>query len=231
MTLLSIVQDACNDIGFPVPATVVGNAEAAQYFRLANREGEALSRFQWEILTKEHTFLLTEADQDYALPSDFRYIIDTTQWNRDNQRAIIWINSVQWQFFKSWTTVNGLNLRARIRNNEFEFEQALTSSDTGKTVAFEYVSKNWAQSVGSVAQQKFALDDDSALLDEELMTVGLIWRFKKAKGLEYMADLAEYNLLVKQHKARDGGSPYVRLGGAGREHLGVNTPEGNYPSS
>ena len=231
MTLLTIVQDACADIGFPEPTTVVGNAEAAQYFRLANREGEALSRFQWEILTKEHTFVLVTADQDYALPADFRYIIDATQWNRDNQRALIWINSTQWQFFKSWTTVNGLNLRARIRNNEFEFEQALTSSDNGKTIAFEYVSKYWSQTTGGTDQQKFAADDDVSNLDEEIMTLGLIWRFKKAKGLEYMPDLMEYNLQVKQARARDGGSIYVRTGYAGREHLGVNTPEGNYPSA
>jgi len=171
MTLLTIVQDACADIGFPQPATVVGNAEAKQYLRLANREGEALSRDMWEGLINEHTFALVTGDQDYALPTDYRFIIPNTQWNRDNNRALLWINSEEWQFFKSWTTVNGLNLRARIRGGMFEFEQEILAADNGKTISFEYVSKYWAEDSGGTDQQKLTADDDSPLLDEELMTL------------------------------------------------------------
>ncbi len=89
MTLLSIIQDACNDIGFPPPATVVNNTDALQYLRLTNRAGEALSRWPWEELIKEGTITLVAADQDYALPTDFRYIIPETQWNRDDKRQLI----------------------------------------------------------------------------------------------------------------------------------------------
>jgi hypothetical protein len=232
MTLLSIVQDAVDDIGgFDVPATVVGNTDARQYLRLLNREGEALSRHPWEILIKEDTITLVTADQDYALASDYRYMIPHTQYNRDDQRPLIWINSREWQFFKGWTTVNGLNLRARIRNNELEFEQTITSGDNGKTIAYEYVSKNWTLTSGAAAQQKFAADDDTSVLDEELLTLGLIWRFKKAKGLEFQTDLMEYSNQVKLALARDGGSRDLELGRDARQHLGVNTPEGTYPSA
>lgn len=231
MTLLSIVQDACDDVGFPAPASVVNNSDADQYLRLLNREGEALSRHPWEALILEHTFDLVASTQEYVLPSDFRYILPMTQWNRDNKRRLIWINSEEWQFFKGWTTVNGLNLRARIRDEQFEIEQTVTSGDAGTTIAFEYVSKYWTENASSTAQQKFAADTDTSVLDEELLTLGLIWRFRKAKGLDFQADLAEYNYQVKLAKARDGGSRKLRMDGNIKHHLGVNTQEGDYPSS
>lgn len=232
MTLLTIVQDAVEEIGFGTkPATVIGNTDqvATQMFRLLNREGEYLSKYQWQALKKEHTFTLVTSDQDYALPTDFRYIIPASSWNRDNQRIIIGpLTSSEWQWFKGWTTVNGLNLRARIRNNTFEFEQEILSSDNGKTIAFEYMSKYWTESVASVAQQKFAADDDTSILDEELLTMGLIWRFRKAKGLEFTADLAEYTKLVREAKARDGGAQVIRASRRRNVYLGANTPEGNF---
>ena len=231
MSLLSIVQDACDDIGFPAPDSVVGNSEASQYFRLLNREGEALSRWPWEILVKEELTTMVAGDQDYALPSDYRYIIPTTQWSRDDQRNLIWINSQEWQFFKGWTTVNSLNRRARIRNNQLEFEQEVLAGDAGKIIAYEYVSKFWSQTSGSVAQQKFTMDTDTGLLDEELLTLGLIWRIKKAKGLDWQPDFQEYQLQVDLAKARDGGMRNMRMNENVMSHLGVNTPEGNYPSA
>ena len=229
MTLLSIVQDACDDIGFPDPSTVVGNSKAGQYLRLANREIEALSKHPWEVLVKEHTFDLVAADQDYALPADYRFLVPSTQWNRDSQRRIVWITSEEWQFFKGWTTVNGLSLRARIRGGEFEFEQTIASGDAGITIAYEYVSKYPVETSGGTAKQKFTVDDDVSLIDEELVTLGLIWRIKKAKGLDWQPDFSEYKYQVDLAKARSGGSRKLMLGKSLHASLGVNTPEGNYP--
>jgi len=65
MTLLSIVQDACNDIGWTSPSSIVGNSEATQFLRLLNREGQALSKWQWQALVKEDTITLAATDQEW----------------------------------------------------------------------------------------------------------------------------------------------------------------------
>ena len=231
MSLLSIVQNACNEVGFPSPSAVVGNSDAAQYLALVNREGESLSRHPWQNLIKEHTFTLVTSDQDYALPTDYRYLIPSTQWNRSSKRRVIWITSEEWQFHKGWTSVNGLNLRARIRNNEFEFEQTIAAGDNGKTIAFEYVSKYWTETSGGTEQQKFAADTDVGRVDEELLTLGLIWRFKKAKGLPYADDFGEYSKQLRLLKSRDGGARKINFGRPPDAILGVNTQEGDYPAS
>lgn len=232
MSLLTICQNAAKEVGFSAPSTIVGNTDqtAMQLFRLANKEGEILSRDDWQILKKEETFTLVTSTQTYDLPSDFRYIIPSTTWNRDNRRMVINpLTSEEWQFLKGWTQIQGLNLRARIRNNKLEFEQTITSADNGKTIAYEYISDYWAQTSGGTAQAKFQADSDTALLDEELITQGVVWRFEKAKGLDFQANYIDYMNLKKKILARDGGSRKLFFGeGEFTGKLGINLPDRGY---
>lgn len=232
MTLLSICQDVADEVGFKQPTSIVGASDnlARQLLRLANREGRELSQAgPWEALVKEYTFTLATSDQDYALPSDFRYIIPSTTWNRDNKRIVINpVSSQEWQFLKGWTAIQGLNLRARIRDGQLEFEQTITSADNGKTIAFEYVSKYWAESSGGTAQEDFAADTDVSKLDEELVTQGVVWRFKKAKGLDWQPDFQTYTNLKNKQMARDGGSRILRLSQPAEAALGVNVSDRGY---
>ena len=233
MSLLSICQDAAIEIGFPSPGMVVGSTDSntLQLFRLANREGHDLSQAaDWQALKEEHTFTLATSAQDYALPSGFRYIIPSTTWNRDDKRLVINpISSQEWQFLKGWTAIQGLNLRARIRADQLEFEQTITSSDNGKTIAFEYISSYWCESSGGSDQSAFAADTDVSKLDEELMTQGVVWRFKKAKGLDWQEDYQFYQRLRDTQIARDGGSRRIRFcSSAFGEGLGVNVSDRDY---
>lgn len=232
MSLLTIVQNAVDRIGFgSTPSTVIGNTDktAKQMLALVNQEGIALSKFKWEALVKEYTFALADGDQDYATPAGFRYMIPDSTWNRDSKRPVRTpITSQEWQFYKGWSTVTGLTLRARIRNRELEFDQDITSADTGKIIAYEYVSSYWVEDVGSTAKGSFTVDTDTGILDEELLTLGLIWRFKKAKGLVWQEDFLDYKNEVSQARARDGSSRSLNLGSRLSAGLGSNIPEDGY---
>lgn len=234
MSLLSICQDAVQEIGITAPTTIVNNQDtnAKQLLRMANKESEILSQFgEWQILKKEHTFTLVTSDQDYALPADYRWIVPSSTWNRDNKRIVISpVTSAEWQFLKGWTTISGLNLRARIRNDQLEFEQTITAADNGKTIAYEYLSKYPVDiAAGGTPKQFFTIDTDVSLLDEELITQGVKWRFKKEKGLDWEEDFAEYKELRKKQLARDGGARVVNMGrGQFGGELGVNVSDRNY---
>lgn len=232
MSLLTIVQNAVNEIGFgDAPVTVVGNTDKTptQMLSLLNREGESLSRYNWEALVKEHTFTLTASDQDYATPAGFRYMIPDSIWNRDSKRPVRSpLTGQEWQFYKGWSTVTGLTLRARIRNKELEFDQEITAADDGKIIAYEYVSSYWTEDSGGTGQGKFADDTDVAILDEELLTMGLIWRFRKAKGLEWESNYLDYKNEVNRAKARDGSSRTLNLNKYTNAGLGANIPEDGF---
>lgn len=229
-SLLTICQNVADEVGFSRPATIVNNTDATakQLYRLANRTGHALKRVGWQVLRADHTFTLVTGTQTYALPADFGFIVPNTTWDRSKDREVLNpLSAQQWAFSKGWGLVTGINRRARIKGNLLEFDQTITSADNGNTIAFEYVSDYWAESSGGTDQAEFSADTDVSKLDDELMTLGVIWRFKKAKGLDYADDFAEYSGLLKRLKATDGGATSLSLNAA-RMSLDPNIPEGNF---
>jgi len=224
--ILDICQNAARACGFGSPAQIVGSTDktAMQLLSLANREGEFLStQKDWSELKSEHTFQLATADQEYTLPDDFRWIIPGTTYDRDNDRIVLNpVSSQEWQYLKAWTSIGGLTRRARIRANQLEFEQTITASDNGKTIAFEYLSSYWAQTSSGTAKRRFTLDTDIFRLDDELMTLGIIWRFRRAKGLGFEDERAEYLSQLNIHKSADGGSRTLDMSSSTLR--GINNP-------
>jgi len=232
VSLLTICQEAAVASGFPKPNTIISNAngDAVQLLTLAKLEAEKISKVRnWSVLVKEGTITLVTSDQDYALPADFRWIVPQTTWDRTNQRIVLNpINGEEWQFLKAWTAVAGLNRRARIRAGQLEFEQTITSTDNGNTIAFEYLSTYWADIAATgTPKATFTLDDDIFRIDEHLLTLGLIWRFRRAKGLSFEDERAEYVAEVMQEKATDGGARRLNMG----ERSLYDLPNPNLPES
>src|ERR1700751_1508769 len=100
---------------------------------------------------------------------------------------------------------------------------------SGDSYYFEYQSKNWCtDSTGATKQSAFAADADVALLDEDLLTDGLVWRFKHAKGLEYAEDFATYQRDVTNAITRDTERPSLNMGRTDSSPTGVVIPIGNW---
>jgi hypothetical protein len=233
VTLLTICQDAASEIGFPSPSTIISNsdANAKQLLRLANREGKILSRATgWQALRTVHTFTLATGDQDYALPSDFGWIIPTTTWNRSTKNYVLNpVTPQEWEYLQAWSGATGLNLYARIHGSQLVFQQEITAAQNGETIAYEYISNKWCQSALSVAQAAWTADTDTAKLDEELITQGIVWRFKKAKGLDWEGDFLEYKNQRDKLVARDGGMRKLSFGCSETSApIGVNVPDQGY---
>lgn len=236
MSLLTIAQDAANEVGFNSPGSLIGNTntDATRLLRLCKKEGRTLAQSTpaFQILEKTGSITLVTGDQDYTFPADLKYIIPDTTWDRtDARRVINPITPNAWQFYKAWNTVSGLNFRARIRNNQLEFEQEITAADNGKTIHFEYISKYWAISLGTgdADQTEFLNDTDTTVFCEELFTQGVIWRLEKSLGLEWQSDFSLYEKLKRTQLARTKGSRMIDMAGDNfGQYLGVNVPDDNF---
>ncbi len=106
----------------------------------------------------------------------------------------------QWQETQA-SLVTMVNPAFRIRGNRFLISPTPNSVET---VAYEYISKNWCQSEGGTGQSEWAADTDVGLLDEELMKLGVVWRFKAKKGLDYAEDMNSYEIKVNKAILKDG---------------------------
>jgi hypothetical protein len=236
MSLLTIVQDVCGEIGIPIPASVVGsNSELVQQlFRLAKREGEQLSSgasvglsYDWTELQSEATWTSTATELQGALATlapGFRYIINDTIFDRTEQ----WqqpgpLSPVVWQWRKA-ATASGPYPEWRIRAGGLYMYPVPSA---GHTMAFEYASSYWCQDSSGTAKVTWTADDDTARLDEEWFKLGLIWRWRKAKGLDYAEDFRSYQITVTHAMGRDGGKPRLTMDNK-REWPRVVTPEGNW---
>jgi hypothetical protein len=233
MTLLTICQDAANEIGVPSPNAVIGSTDttAIQLLAAANREGKNLvTGYDWEVLVKEenHTAIANESQGRLsAIATDFERFSNNTMWNRTSDRKFYGpLNNTEWQTLKG-SVQSGITNYFRIRGGKLLMNPVPT---VGDAIYFEYISEWWVDTTGNgdANANRYAADANTTILDENLITLGVIWRFLKQKGLPYDNQLQEYQIKLFEKQAKDGAKPIIRMSGSSRLFLPVNEPEGNF---
>jgi hypothetical protein len=233
MSLLTVVTRFCERINLNSPATVYGSTDPqiSQIKALLEAEGNDLAkRGDWNELTCEavHTTLATESQGAISTVASngFRNIKPDTLWDRTLKLPLYILDDVQWQAQKGFATTSP-NYSVRLRGG------LLLSTPipaAGNTWAFEYFSKNWILGIdGTTYKQYFTLDTDTMLLPEELLTLGLIWRWKKEKGFDYAEDFRTYESQVNQALGSNGLKKSLNMTGnqTGRQPH-IATPQGNW---
>jgi hypothetical protein len=240
MSLLSTVQAACRLLSIPVPSVVSTSTDTQiqLLFELANEEGqEQARRYDWSLLTREWTFTSSaQTAQVGALPPDFDHFLHDTMFDRTTRRQVIFpITPQVWQAIQSQPQLNRVFLAGRLRGNGTTTPPSIAfiitpTPSSGDTVAYEYVTDNWATDAGGSPQTAYMTDTDVALLDESLIKLGLRWRFRKSKGLDYAEDFRTYETQVTIKEARDGGSTQLNTTGQTvYNNFWPNLPLGNFP--
>lgn len=86
---------------------------------------------------------------------------------------------------------------------------AMPVSDTAR---FYYVSNAYAAKVDGTPQTAFLADTDTFALDERLLRLGIIWRWRADKRLEYAEDLKNFEIAKNAAMGKDKGSQVVVIG-------------------
>jgi hypothetical protein len=203
MSLLSICQNASDEIGTGTrPASLIGSLDpdAQLFLRIANKVGEYLKDCAvWSKLRKERTFTgISGEEQTGILPDDFDRFVAETFWNRSVPVLMVGpIGAVRWQSEKANSYAGSTPLFA-LRGGSVFVIPALIS---GESLAFEYVTTEWCKT-GATGNTAWATDDDTAVLSEELFTLGVIAGHYYAHGLPQYPGAAgafqdRINLLLK----------------------------------
>jgi hypothetical protein len=232
MSLLSLIQGACGELNLAQPTAVVASTDlqTRQLLALAKKEGKELARrFNWELLKKEGTFTTLAAETQVTSITttftSFGRIIDNSMWNRTQSRPVRGpLSDQQWQRRLAAAAQVGVEFYFRIRGGSILFNPLPPAGDS---IYFEYVSNKWCQSAGGTAQVDWAADTDTGIIDEEIMRLGVIWRFRKAKGLDYSEEFRTYELALEQVFGPDGGNDVLNMEGVPDE-WGVNIPDGSW---
>lgn len=239
MSLLSIVSDALDGISsIRIPTSIVGNSDptARTCFRLVNKLGRGLMRdYDWQELKVDYTFNTAVNQQGYALPADFKRFSPLTFWDRTDRWPLLGpASDVEWQTLLGRLNPGGSRFWYRLVDGQLLF---FPTPQSIVEIAYTYQSKNWCQSSsgdgtpdGADAQAAFEADTDSALLDEELLTLGLEYEFRAVKGLPSQAALDEFNEALDDLKAADQPSGMIDFGGSDflRRSRWPLLPDGNF---
>lgn len=222
MTVLEIVRTVCGVIGLSQPNSLIGTTDlqVIQLRELLNKEGSELaarSSQGWQALNAETTFITVAAEDQGTLETiigasnAFRHILNETIWNRTAKTPVFGPRgAAAWQGIK---TINftGPFPEYRIRGDHLYF---IPAPSAGDTCAFEYASRNWLEGSDGSRRSSITEDEDESLLDSEIVRLGLEWRWRKAKGLDYSQDFEDYEARVVDALARDGTKPRLNLAGS-----------------
>ncbi len=216
LTCLQIIQAACKRIGIlsPNAAVTATDQQIIQLVSLAEEEGQELAtRYAWQALQTEATFTTVAAQVQTtlaAITSGFDYIVNDTIWNRTLRRPVYGPKSQQdWQQDKA-NQINGPFNSFRIINDIINF---YPDPAAGQVCYFEYQSRAWVNLAAGGTAETWAADGDTPRLDGQLMVLGVIWRWKAAKGLDYAEDYAKYERRVADAMGRDAGKATLDLTG------------------
>lgn len=214
MTFLTAAQSAAIRLISKKPTTFFSATDAfsLEICDLANEIATDLMKSQeWRVLTT-----LKEMNGDgtvtaFDLPDDFDRLtvggrVFRGKWPEWDYAPVQDLN--QWR-----DLVNGEPTVSPgfwiILGGQMQFQPAITA---GETAQFYYISKNIVASKAGAPQAQFLKDDDTLRVDERLLTLGLIWKWRENKGIPRPGDQENYEKALSEVTGKDRGSQIIRVG-------------------
>lgn len=208
MTILSVIASASTRIIGTAPASVFSSTDQVVVEMrdlVQDVAAEIVDAGEWRALTKIATLSGAET---VPLPADYgrmcvgQGMLDPASW--------FWGYSVFADASEYLMAVNGqIPVDGPggwiILDGAFKFWPVPSGGAT-----FPYISKACVRPVSGASKATFDTDTDSFILPERLLTLGLIWRYRAQKGLDYTEDLATYSAALDKALNDDKGARILR---------------------
>lgn len=205
MTLKEILDNVLLESGMATETVYAANGsdDVKRLLSLANRSAATLGVFDWQALRKIYTFTLTTAEE-YELPTDYRALMPDTAFGDSYVNPIdMRTNPTYWAYLKAGSGSNGARFRFRLLGDVI----SVHNPQAGETVRFEYLSN---APIDPGPKQRFTADTDTWLLDDDMLTMDLIWRYKRLIGLpDWQDDRAEFRNYYRTIKGQQAGAKTI----------------------
>lgn len=172
----------------------------------------------WQSLTKIHTITGDGTTTDFNFPSDYgRQLLNTDMQDMNNwawgYEHITDMNTFIYRRARGFQPYPGAWI---IYGDQFHFYPAPAAD---QSATFPYISRFYAKSNAGVSKEAFAADDDTFALPDDLLTLGVIWKWRENKKFDYTGDQENFVQRIEQVAAKEKGSRIMRSrrhwGGAG----------------
>lgn len=215
-TALQVLTQVAGELGLPQPTTLVGtqSVQTSQLLALLNAAGaELLQYYPWEQLSAPFNITSVANQEGYALPADYAYFKDQTQWDANNHWPLLGPKSAQeWAWLKNSFVASLPRMRFRIQGGLFKlFPVPLNSS---YSFNMEYVSRNWVTTlVSGVATpiDMVNLDADVLKYDPWLLIKFVKLKFYQLKGFNTSGVSEDFQRCFDSLTGKDTGAEKLNL--------------------
>lgn len=213
MNILAIVQRASTKIGLARPSQVYGSSQQVAYDLqevIADAVTSIVEAHDWQVLRAMATVTGDGASTEFDLPGDF---------NRMVKYAELWSSRYQWTMNHIATTDEWLGLLTlpytqvsgswTIYGGKLHILDTMASTETAK---FFYIRDKAVTSEGGTHKAAFTADTDSFRLNDDLLRLAIIYKWKQAKEQDYSEEMADFNIMLNRMIDKDGGSKPILSG-------------------
>jgi hypothetical protein len=232
-TGLAVVRQAAGELGLPLPSTLVTSTDqtAILLTALLNTSGNELSMFYpWQQLLKQWEFNTVNGDADYALPTDWGYALDQTQWDGTNRWPLAGPKTPQeWAWLKHGNVATFPRTRYRILDNELHIIP--TPGATAIAISMEYVKNTWVYNSGAGTYASMVtLDAETVQYNPWMLVKYIKLKFFELKAFDTSAVRSDFMRVFNSLTGKDKGAPVLSLTGNRQpEFIGVwSIPDGNW---
>ncbi len=213
MTLISVAKTVCRRVGIADPDIIAASTERkyVEILELANEMALRIARgYDWQDFSRVETMQGDGVTESFDLPGDYdRMPKKANVWSSRLQGPLNHINDLdEWLGLEvlafdlavnSWTMFDG----------KIHIKPVFAAGETGK---YRYQHNQIIRGSNGTLKTKFTADDDSFVLDEQLLQLGMIWQWRANKGQPYAEDMVNYETLLGRLVSRNKGSKIIASG-------------------
>ena len=200
MNMLAMMQAVAKNAGIEVPISLDNtDANHVLMVQFLNEAGEEVARrVDWGALRKTATLSGTGSADSFPLPDDYDRLPPGLSVISSGAPVRGSVTADEWLFL---TPIAGDPRYFYLAGSRVAFYPYLRS---GAAATVQYQSTNWALSdVGP--QGAMVIAEDRALVPDDLLVAGAIWRWRRHVGKDYADHTAEFEAMLADRARFDGG--------------------------
>lgn len=213
MTILSVCQSAALRLSQTKPSSVFSSTAPfdMEMAELSTETAIAIAKaHDWQKLTTLKTYSGDGTTTAFTLPSDYDRMVKDGNVHSSLYKTALFrrVESLDEWIYLSDLLATPTPGNWIILGGEMQILPAMASNETAR---FYYISNKIATN-GGAGKAAFSADDDEFVLPSRVLTLGLIWRWRAQKRMEYAEDLQNYEIALSEEISRDKGARILVIG-------------------
>lgn len=183
-----------------------------------------MKKHDWQALTTIGSFVGDDVTMSFDKPADY----DRMALGSDIQDNVTWFwNFIHVPTVDEWILLKNSNWNLIspgawiLMEDKFQFNPA---PPLGQRADFPYIKNTYARSATGWPKARFNADTDTFVLDERLLTLGLVWMWRQQKRLDSGQEEADFMFALSEEASRDQGSRTIRHRAIRRFNTSIGWP-------